>query len=199
MNTGQYCCSTERVYVVESIAEPFIARVVEKVKALRQGKEGEFDVGPMIWPQQLQVIDKQMDDAVKKGAKVHCGGKRNPTLGDLFYEPTVLTSVSHEMLIMTEETFGPILPIVVVKDEEEAIRLANDTVYGLAAWIESENVRRVHRVAGALEAGTVWVNGFYDLPVGAPFGGHKQSGVGRVGGIWGIREFTRPKNVWMQL
>jgi succinate-semialdehyde dehydrogenase/glutarate-semialdehyde dehydrogenase len=191
MNTGQYCCSTERVYVVESIAEAFIARVVEKVKALRQGKEGEFDVGPMIWPQQLQVIDRQMEDALAKGARVHCGGKRNAALGDLFYEPTVLTSVSHDMLIMTEETFGPILPIVVVKDEEEAIRLANDSQYGLAANVWTKDDAKAIALAKRIDSGSICVN---DCAVTygaheAPFGGRKASGVGQVNGETGLKGY----------
>ena len=127
-NAGQYCCATERVYVVESVADALTARIVEKTRALRQGKEGEFDVGPMIWPRQIEVIERHMADARAKGAKVLTGGRRNTALGDLFYEPTVLTDVTHDMLIMQEETFGPILPIVRVRDEEEAIRLANDSV-----------------------------------------------------------------------
>ena len=192
MNTGQYCCSTERVYVVESVADEFTRRVLEKTMALRQGKEGEFDLGPMIWPQQLQVIDRQMEDAVKKGAKVLCGGKRNLALGDLFYEPTVLTQVSHDMLVMTEETFGPILPIVRVKDEEEAIRLANDSSYGLAANVWTRDNEKAIALARRIDSGSICVN---DCAVTygaheAPFGGRKSSGVGQVNGETGLRGYA---------
>ncbi len=192
MNTGQYCCSTERIYVVESVADEFTRRVLEKAQALRQGKEGEFDLGPMIWPQQLQVIDKQMEDAVKKGAKVLCGGKRNQALGDLFYEPTVLTDVTHDMLIMTEETFGPILPIVRVKDEEEAIRLANDSSYGLAANVWTLDDKKAIAMAKRIDSGSICVNdcavtyGVHE----APFGGRKASGVGQVNGETGLKGYA---------
>ena len=192
MNTGQYCCSTERVYVVESVADEFTKRVMDKVRALRQGKEGEFDLGPMIWPQQLVTIDRQMEDAVKKGAKVLSGGKRNTALGELFYEPTVLVDVTHDMLIMTEETFGPILPIVRVKDEEEAIRLANDSQYGLCANVWTKDDEKAIALARRIESGSICVN---DCAVTygaheAPFGGRKASGVGQVNGETGLKGYS---------
>src|ERR1019366_187659 len=140
MNAGQFCCSTERVYVVESVADEFTRRVVEKTKALKLGKEGEFDIGPIIWPKQLETIERHVADALGKGARLLSGGRRATEVGNLFYEPTVLVDVTHDMAIMREETFGPILPIVRVKDEAEALRLANDTAYGLAAnvWTKDE-------------------------------------------------------------
>ncbi|MCA9675254.1 MAG: aldehyde dehydrogenase family protein, partial [Myxococcales bacterium] len=134
-NAGQFCCGTERVYVHQAIADAFIQRVVEKTRALRQGTDGEFDVGPMIWPRQLDTIERHMADAVARGATVRCGGRRNVEAGELCYEPTVLTDVTHDMLIMQDETFGPILPIVVVADDDEAIRLANDSRYGLSGTV----------------------------------------------------------------
>ncbi len=192
MNTGQYCCATERVYVVEAAADELIRRVVEKVKALRQGTTGQFDVGPMIWPPQLAVIDRQMEDAVKKGATILTGGKRNPILGDMFYEPTVLTDVTHDMLIMTEETFGPILPIMRVKSEEEAIRLANDSSYGLAANVWTKDEAKAIAIARRIDSGSICVN---DCAVTygaheAPFGGRKTSGVGQVNGETGLRGYA---------
>src|SRR5262249_21844187 len=120
-NAGQFCCGTERVYVHTQIFDTFVARVVEKARALRQGKDGEYDIGPMIWPRQLDTIERHMADARAKGAKVLCGGQRNRAQGELFYEPTVLVDVTQDMLIMQEETFGPILPIVRVPDDDEAI------------------------------------------------------------------------------
>ncbi len=191
MNTGQYCCSTERVYVVEPIADALTSRIVEKTRALRQGKEGEFDLGPMIWPHQIDVIERHMDDARKKGATVLAGGRRNLAVGDLFYEPTVLTDVTHEMLIMREETFGPILPIVRVKDEEEALRLANDSVYGLAANVWTRDDAKAMAIARRVESGSICIN---DCAVTygaleAPFGGRKSSGVGQVNGETGLRGY----------
>jgi succinate-semialdehyde dehydrogenase/glutarate-semialdehyde dehydrogenase len=191
MNTGQYCCSTERVYVVEPVADELTRRVVEKVKALKQGKQGDFDLGPMIWPNQLDVIERHMADAVKRGAKVLAGGKRNTALGPLFYEPTVLADVTHDMLVMKEETFGPILPIARVRDEEEALRLANDSTYGLCANVWTKDEAKAIALAKRIDAGSVCVN---DCAVTygaaeAPFGGRKASGVGQVNGEAGLRGY----------
>jgi aldehyde dehydrogenase (NAD+) len=110
----------------------------------------------------------------------------------------MFADVDNDAELARHEVFGPVVAFMPFKDEEDAIRLANDNEFGLAAYIESENVRRVHRLAPALEAGAVWVNGIFDIPAAAPFGGNKHSGVGRVGGIYGVREFTRPKNVYLK-
>lgn len=197
MNTGQFCCSTERVYVVDAVFDEFSRRVVEKVKGLTQGKNGEFDLGPMIWPQQLDIIERQMEDAVKKGARVLTGGKRNRALGELFYEATVLVDVTHDMAIMREETFGPVLPIVRVRDEEEALRLANDTVYGLAANVWSKNEDRAIGLAKRLESGSVCVNDSAITygAIEAPFGGRKTSGVGQVNGETGLRGYCHAQPI----
>jgi succinate-semialdehyde dehydrogenase/glutarate-semialdehyde dehydrogenase len=191
MNTGQYCCSTERVYVVEPVARAFTDKVMDKVRALRQGKDGDFDLGPMIWPSQLAVIERHVEDARQKGARVLSGGKRNPALGDMFYEATVLADVTHDMLVMREETFGPILPIAVVKDEEEALRMANDSTYGLAANVWTKDDDKAMALARRLDSGSVCVN---DCAVTygaleAPFGGRKSSGVGQVNGETGLKGY----------
>ncbi len=193
-NAGQFCCGTERVYVHDKIADAFIARVVEKTQALRQGTEGEYDVGPMIWPRQLDVIERHMADARAKGATVLCGGRRNPALGELFYEPTVLVGVTHDMLVMQEETFGPILPIVRVADDDEAVRLANDSPYGLSGTVWSKDEARATALARRLETGSVCVNDT-SITYGAceaPFGGRKASGVGQVNGETGLRGYCHP-------
>ena len=192
MNTGQYCCSTERVYVVDSIADEFTRRVVEKVQSLKQGKEGDFDLGPMIWPNQLEVIERHVADAVKRGAKVHTGGRRSEKLGSMFYEATVLTDVTHDMLVMKEETFGPILPILRVRDEAEALRLANDSPYGLCANVWTKDEAKAIALAKKIDAGSICVN---DCAVTygaaeAPFGGRKSSGVGQVNGETGLRGYS---------
>jgi succinate-semialdehyde dehydrogenase/glutarate-semialdehyde dehydrogenase len=191
MNSGQVCMAVERVYVVESLADRFIERVVELARGLRQGSEGEFDVGAIFWPRQLEIIERHVAEAVAQGAVVLVGGRRNPNLKGLFYEPTVLTHVTHDMAIMREETFGPILPIVRVRDEEEAIRLANDTSYGLTATIWSRDRERAMGYARRISAGSVIINDS-SMTYGAteaPFGGVRNSGVGRVNGEEGLRGY----------
>ncbi len=190
-NTGQYCCGTERVYVVESVADEFIAKVVDRAASLRQGAEGEFDVGAIFWPSQLEIIESHMSDAVAKGARVHVGGRRNPAYEGCFYEPTVITEVDHGMRIMREETFGPILPIMKVKDQEEALALANDSSYGLSATVWSRDEYRAVKLARQIQSGGVCINDMtvtYGVPE-APFGGVKASGVGQVNGRDGLRGY----------
>jgi acyl-CoA reductase-like NAD-dependent aldehyde dehydrogenase len=191
MNSGQFCSSTERVYVVEAVADEFIRRVVEKVKTLKLGSTGEFDLGPIIWPNQLEIIERHVEDAVAKGAKLLTGGRRAHQFGKLFYEPTVLVDVNHDMVLMREETFGPILPIVRVRDENEALRLANDCVYGLAANVWTRDHDKAVRLAKRIEAGAVCVNDTaitYGVTE-APFGGRKASGVGQVNGDIGLKSY----------
>jgi acyl-CoA reductase-like NAD-dependent aldehyde dehydrogenase len=192
MNTGQFCCSTERVYVVESVADEFTRGVLEKVRSLTQGTTGEFDLGPMIWPHQLEVIERQVEDARAKGAKILCGGKRNRALGELFYEATVLTDVTHDMAIMRDETFGPVLPIVRVRDEAEALRLANDSHYGLSATVWSRDDAKAIALARQVESGSICINDSAITygAVEAPFGGRKTSGVGQVNGEAGLRGYS---------
>jgi len=184
MNTGQYCCGTERVYVVDSVADEFLDRVVERTGRLRQGGDGEFDIGAIFWPRQLEIIEEHVADAVERGAKVLAGGRRNPDLEGLYYEPTVLTDVTHEMRLMREETFGPVLPVMRVRDEAEAIRLANDSSYGLSGTVWTRNTQKGIEIAEQIDSGSVCIN---DMAVTygaqeAPFGGLKHSGVGTVNG-----------------
>ena len=197
LNTGQYCCGTERVYVVEAVADGFVKKVVERVSKLRQNVDGEFDVGAVFWPQQMDIIEKHVADAVSKGAKVLAGGRRNPNLKGLYYEPTVITNVNHDMLIMREETFGPVMPIMQVRDEEEAIRMANDSHYGLAANVWTKNKKKGIEIAKRIESGSVNVNDFtvtYGVTE-APFGGRKDSGIGRVNGEMGLRGYCHIKPI----
>lgn len=197
MNTGHYCCGTERVYVVDSVADAFIEKVVGRVAQLRQGAEGEFDVGAIFWPRQLEIIEEHMEDARLKGARVLAGGRRHPDLDGLFYEPTVLVDVDHGMRIMREETFGPILPIMRVKDEEEAIAMANDSPYGLGGNVWTRDAGKGFRIAQRMQTGSVCVNDMtmtYGIQE-APFGGRKESGIGQVNGAIGLRGYCHAESI----
>jgi acyl-CoA reductase-like NAD-dependent aldehyde dehydrogenase len=197
-NAGQVCMSVERVYVEEPIYDAFVARVTEQVKRLRQGMSDQVvEVGSMTFPPQLQKVEQHVADAVRKGAKVLAGGRRNPNLPGLFYEPTVLSDVTHEMAIMTDETFGPVIPIMKVRDAEEAVRLANDSRYGLTASVWTRDREQAQRLSRRIEAGSVCVN---DCLVNfavteAPMGGVKESGLGVRHGAQGIRKFCRQQTV----
>ena len=130
----------------------------------------------------------------------HGGQRLGGELADgYFIQPTIFADMDNTEEVTRQEIFGPVVSVLRFSSEEEAVQIANDTEYGLAAYIETTDLKRAHRVSAAVDSGTVWINGFFDLPVGAPFGGVKRSGFGRVGGIYGIQEFTRPKNVWMSL
>ncbi|MBO0799495.1 MAG: aldehyde dehydrogenase family protein [Blastocatellia bacterium] len=194
-NSGQVCISVERVYVEDAIADEFTRRVVEKTRALRQGadsgRDKRMDVGAMTFPKQIEVVEEQIADATARGAQILVGGRRNQDLEGRYFEPTVLTKVDHSMKIMTEETFGPVLPIMRVRDEAEALRLANDSNYGLNASVFTRDRARGERLAAKVEAGMTCVN---DVLAGfgvtdAPSGGLKASGIGKRHGPEGIRRF----------
>ncbi|HEX5068296.1 MAG TPA: aldehyde dehydrogenase family protein [Myxococcota bacterium] len=196
-NSGQVCTSTERVYVVDEIADAFTRKVVEETGRLRQGATGEFDVGAIIDAKQLGIIEEHVRDAVASGARVLAGGRRNPSCAGLFYEPTVLVDVTHDMKVMRDETFGPVLPIMRVRDEDEALALANDSPYGLNANVWTKSKRRGTQLARAIESGCVVVNDCM-LTYGvteSPFGGVKQSGIGRVNGELGLQGYCRVQSI----
>ncbi|MQA60037.1 MAG: aldehyde dehydrogenase family protein [Actinophytocola sp.] len=198
-NSGQMCTSVERVYVEAPIYEDFVARVVERVGELRQGQDDQgyhFDVGALANENQLAIVQRHVDEAIEQGAKALTGGKR--AAAGTFFEPTVLIDVDHSMACMTEETFGPTMPIMRVADAEEAIRLANDSAYGLSATVWTKDKQRGESVARRLEAGSVNVNdmfaNLFTLPL--PQAGWKQSGIGaRNGGEYGIRKFCRSQAI----
>ncbi len=190
-NTGHYCCGTERVYVPESIYEPFVEKVVAQAKGLTQTDSGEGDVGAVFWDKQMDIIESHMEDARAKGARVLVGGERNRSLSGYFFPPTVVVDVDHEMDLMCRETFGPIVAIQKVRDEEEALALANDSEYGLSGNIWTTDLARGEALAARMVTGSVSVNDIavtYGIPE-APFGGLKSSGVGQVNGEVGIRGY----------
>ena len=198
-NGGQTCISIERVYVEGDAYEPFVAKVVEKVKRLRQGAPagpGQIDVGAITSPEQLEVIEEHLRDAVEKGARIETGGALRPGNGR-FFEPTVLTNVDHSMKIMREETFGPTLPIMRVRDEEEAVRLANDSSMGLDSSVFADDQTHAEDVARRIEAGAVVVNDALTnyLAMEIPIGGIKESGVGARHGKVGIQKYCKRQNL----
>ena len=197
MNTGHYCCGTERIYVVGDVYDAFVGKVVDGAKQLRQSDSGEFDVGAVFWDKQLEIIEAHMADAVAKGARVLVGGRRNPALAGLYYEPTVVVDVNHGMDLMTKETFGPVVAIQRVKSEEEALALANDSEYGLNGNVWTTDTAKGMRLAQRIETGGVCVNDMamtYGVPE-APFGGVKASGVGAVNGAQGVRNYCHAQPI----
>ena len=198
-NAGQACASVERCYVQESIAPEFIQRVVAETRALKQGlgTGDAVDIGSMSTERQLQIVTDQVNDAEQRGAQVLTGGGRGTNPGGLFYEPTVLTNVDHEMTIMRDETFGPVLPVMTFKSDDEAIRLANDSAYGLTASVWTRNIARGRRIAERIEAGTVMVNEVvYTHGIAqTPWGGVKDSGYGRTHGRMGLLELVHPQHI----
>ena len=195
MMSGQVCMSVERVYVEGTVAEAFTQKLVQEMRALRVGPSGpdrEIDYGAFTSPRQIDVVESHLADAVARGARVLCGGKRcGPETGH-FLEPTVLAGVDHSMRIMREESFGPVVPVMAVDDAERALVLANDSEYGLNASVWTRDVARGVALAERIESGNVCVN---ECVVSAgvpalPFGGVKQSGLGsRHGGAEGLRQF----------
>ncbi len=200
-NTGQTCISVERVYVEAPIYDQFTTLVQKKASTLRQGVPGAFgsvDVGSFINPPQIDIVEAHVKDAVAKGARLLAGGHRGTGEG-AFYEPTVLADVDHTMECMREETFGPTLPIMKVADAEEAIRLANDSPYGLQASVFTKDIAKGERVARSLEAGAVVVNDCNAnyIALEAPMGGWKTSGMGVRHGPEGIRKYTHRQTIML--
>jgi len=195
-NTGQTCVCANRFIVQSKVYDAFTQKLAEAVKKLRvgDGLKGETDQGPLIDPKALAKVESHIADARAKGASVVTGGNRH-ALGGTFYEPTVLINVNPRMTLAREETFGPVAPLFRVDTDEEAVRLANDTEFGLAAYVYTRDLTRSWRVTEALEYGIVGLNtGLISTEV-APFGGVKESGIGREGSKYGILEFTELKYV----
>ncbi len=197
-NTGQTCVCANRILVQDGVYDAFAAKLAEKVREMKVGRATEAEVmqGPLINEQALQKVEAHVADAVEKGAKVLTGGKRH-SLGRTFYEPTILTDVTSDMRLANEETFGPVAPLFRFQSEEEAIATANDTPSGLAAYFYTKDLGRAWRVSEGLEFGMVGVNEGVISTELAPFGGVKESGLGREGSHHGIEEFVEMKYIMM--
>jgi succinate-semialdehyde dehydrogenase / glutarate-semialdehyde dehydrogenase len=198
LNTGQACICPNRIFVHRSIAGPFVAVLADRVARLKAGNglEEGVTIGPLIDQGALAKMDQHVTDAVGKGATLVCGGERltGPAYdAGTFFAPTVLTGVTPEMLIYREETFGPIAPVIVFGDEDEVITMANDTGYGLAAYLYTKDISRAIRVSEALRFAIVGINDINPTSAAAPFGGMKESGLGREGGQEGITEYLETK------
>lgn len=194
-NSGQSCSSVERLYVHESIADELTRRIVDITKQLKQGPgDGDVSIGAMSSERQLRIVEDHVDDFRNAGAKIEVGGERGE---NLFFQPTVITGVTNDMRAMREETFGPTLPIATFRTEEEAIKLANDSEFGLTASVWTRDYNRGRRVAEQIEAGTVCVNEvLYTHGIGqTPWGGFKNSGRGRTHGIEGLMELVQPQHI----
>ncbi len=197
-NAGQTCVCANRILVQDGVYDAFVEKLAGKVKALKVGNGADAGIttGPLIDENAVAKVEEHVADALAKGAKVVVGGKRH-ALGGLFYEPTVLADVTTAMKVTTEETFGPVAPVFRFKTEDEAIAMANDTEFGLAAYFYARDIGRVWRVAEGIESGMVGINvGIISNEV-APFGGVKQSGLGREGSKYGIEEFLEVKYLCM--
>ncbi len=199
-NVGEACTAANRFHVHESVAEEFTGKLAERMGALTigRGTEEGTDVGPLIDDDQRGKVAELVDDAVGKGAKAVCGGSARDG-GGYFYEPTVLAGVTEDARLLKEEIFGPVAPVITFSTEEQAIAAANDTEYGLVAYLYTQNLSRALRVSEALETGMIGLNQGLVSNAGAPFGGIKASGVGREGGNEGIAEYLETKYVAVNL
>jgi len=199
-NAGQTCVTTNRIYVHKKLESDYASALAEAVSALTVGDplEATTQVGPLVEQQGLDKVKSHVEDAVSKGAKVKTGGR---PLGGLLYAPTVITGIQPGMRILEEETFGPVAPIMAFEDEEQAITWANNTDYGLAAYVWTKDLSRAFRVAEALEYGIVGINDPVPSAMGSnlPFGGYKNSGLGREGGHWGMEEYLETKFISFML
>ncbi|EJD6090962.1 NAD-dependent succinate-semialdehyde dehydrogenase [Acinetobacter baumannii] len=199
-NAGQTCVCANRIYVHDNIYQAFAEKFVQEVQKFKVGNglEDGVQIGPLINEKAVLKAQQLIDDAVSKGAKIACGGKQH-ALGQTFYEPSVLTNVDRTMEIVQEEIFGPVAPLIRFTDEADVVVQANDTIFGLAAYVYSENISRLWRVSEQLEYGMVGMNATAISNEVVPFGGVKQSGVGREGSKYGLEEFMTIKYMCLGL
>lgn len=201
INNGQACTNAERVYVHEDVAEEFTRKITEKMKNAKVGNsmnEKDIDVGPLVNQDQIDSVSEMVDNAVKAGAKVETGGSRTDSDKGFYYQPTVLTAVKQDMEIIQEEIFGPVLPIMTYKNFDDAIKMANDTVFGLSSSIFSENIHEIMRAANELKFGETFVNRENFEAIQGFHAGRKQSGLGGADGKHGLEEHLETHVVYMQ-
>ena len=200
--TGQTCLAGSRVFVHEEIADAFIERFVDRAEDIELGDpmDPDTEMGPVAFRGQWETDVSYVQKGVEEGATLSFGGDQPEDLpGECFLQPTILTDVENDMTVAQEEIFGPVASVLTFDDEEELIELANDTQFGLAAGVWTEDMGQAHRFADNVEAGTVWVNEYRTLSYNAPFGGYKDSGLGRENGTEGLDEYQQTKTVWMDL
>jgi len=203
-NQGQVCCAGSRIFVQEGIYDEFVEKAVEKFKNIKIGNPLDKDtvMGSQINEKQVERIKKYVDIGVEEGAKIAVGGKK-ATGGDLdkgsFFEPTLLVDVTNDMTVAQEEIFGPVGVVIKFKDIDEVIEMANDTVYGLGGGVYTKNIDKALKVARNMKTGRVWVNTYNQIPAGAPFGGYKQSGIGRETHKMVLEHYTQKKNIMIDL
>ena len=193
--SGQVCDGLKRLVVHESMLDEVVDKLIVKIKSTKVGDalNKKTEIGPMVSLKQLEVLEAQVKEAIYKGAKVEVGGKKLDINDGFFYEPSVLTNIKVDTKVWSEEVFGPVLPVVTFMSEEEAINLANNTKYGLGGYVFTEDKEKARRVAEKLDTGMVSINNASYLEPTSPFGGYKESGIGREHGRFGFSELTQVK------